>query len=526
MNSTFLKNYNEFLIEYKIENEINLIFSDTFKRLLKRIDSENSKKLLNLENQKGKYPISYIDIDEENSKFITYLNNKDIDNVDDLWNNNKRQKAKIGKVIKILLKDINPSDNEKFVNKIKSEYKEFKENINERFKIVDGEDLVYWYNEENYKEIKGTLGNSCMRNAEYLDMYEKNPETVKLLILKSKEEKDKIIGRALLWYIDTILIDKIFMDRIYTINDEDVELFINYAKRNKFIYKTKQGFEAGKLIDSSTNEEIKSIKVKLENIDFNEYPYLDTLYYYNSEKGILSNDSSLDYDMTLLGTNGEPESIQQNEETLRNELEMESIDYLAETYGMRPIYVALNEEDFVNDFINIEVDNFIDSGEDFLSNYSYELKDIISSEDIYDEVYVLFDKFFSEFQNDIESFLEEELDDKKTKNIEFTSNYLKEYFKKNMDIFKRMVDYVYNNFTSSYNLWDSDFGKVLWEEIDRSEKIEYITKLLKDNFYLDNIIGIFGYDKYLYDDGLINILKNYINKEKLIDEIILLIRNS
>lgn len=65
------------------------------------------EKLLELENTKDTYPISYLDIDKNN--LISYLNNKDC-NEKNPWDSKKRQKAKIGRVIKQLLHDKSASE--------------------------------------------------------------------------------------------------------------------------------------------------------------------------------------------------------------------------------------------------------------------------------------------------------------------------------------------------------------------------------------------------------------------------------
>ena len=95
--------------------------------------------------------------------------------------------------------------------------------------MVQGESIAYWYNYKNYLDRSGSLGNSCMSNVddEYFDIYMSNSDVCKLLILKSQENPNKIVGRALLW---TLTGGEKYLDRIYTIKDSDIELFKDYAK--------------------------------------------------------------------------------------------------------------------------------------------------------------------------------------------------------------------------------------------------------------------------------------------------------
>ena len=55
----------------------------------------------------------------------------------------------------------NSSFYEDFSNWIKNEILEAG-----NFVLVSGSDITKYYNEENYYEVKGTLGNSCMRHSE------------------------------------------------------------------------------------------------------------------------------------------------------------------------------------------------------------------------------------------------------------------------------------------------------------------------------------------------------------------------
>lgn len=197
--------------------------------------------------------------------------------------------------------DFETKDIENFVNAFKAEYDIRKNDIFSDFALVSGELIRAYYNEGNYcKYGGGTLWNSCMRYPKcqgYLDIYVKNPDKVQLLVLMSE---DKIKARALVWKLDppepkgffgklanrfnnAVHPDRFFMDRIYTIRDSDVNLFINYAKKNGWYYKSKQISDARYIVGEDV------VKCTLNNWNFVNYPYMDTMHLL-TDNGVLTND--------------------------------------------------------------------------------------------------------------------------------------------------------------------------------------------------------------------------------------------
>jgi hypothetical protein len=71
------------------------------------------------------------------------------------------------------------------------------------------------------------------RCEEYLNIYSENPTQVSLIIIKSLDDPEKIIGRAILGPIK----DRKFMDRTYVIDHSNVVLFIEYAIKMDIIIK-------------------------------------------------------------------------------------------------------------------------------------------------------------------------------------------------------------------------------------------------------------------------------------------------
>ena len=149
----------------------------------------------------------------------------------------------------------------------------------------------------------------------WLYIYRSNPDVCSLVILyddngritDGKYKSDKIIGRALLW---TTRDSYKFMDRIYTSNDSDVDLFKKYADRNGWW--TKRSQNSGNSFTIEKGTETKSnptIIVDLQKWD-DEFPYLDSLMYFQSGTGELSNDgSSINADYMLQSTSGSYDTI-------------------------------------------------------------------------------------------------------------------------------------------------------------------------------------------------------------------------
>ena len=143
-----------------------------------------------------------------------------------------------------------------------------------QFEIVSGDDLGFWYNKKNYLNMKGSLGGSCQAvgRLDWLDIYIQNPETVQLIILKSDEDPDKIIGRALLWNLDD---GRKLQDYIYTSKDSDDNLFREYAK------------EKGWLVRNEVTRD--TLIAHIKPIEYKSWPSIDTMMHWNSKTGEIRN---------------------------------------------------------------------------------------------------------------------------------------------------------------------------------------------------------------------------------------------
>jgi hypothetical protein len=326
----FLLKYFDFILESS--NSGRIVYSSEFRVLLKMVSDKTSisssnslniaKLLLDIEN-KSEDTYTLIDLTDKNdvismisisrinrsietdhdiSSFISSIPqdlrtnyiisnayNKGTANwIDKLWSN-QRTDVKIGRYAKRVLTSIanqtitiKDSDIEIFVNLYKSSF-DYSKGLKDKFEIVSGNDIKKYYLEDIYESGGGSLNNSCMRYKkcqDYFDIYTKNPEVCQLLILKN--ERDRLIGRSIIWK----LIDKkIYMDRVYTTNDSDINIFKNYAKEKGWV----------------SYYDIKGIiNVQLKKEEYVKFPYMDTFCSFNKETFILVNDEIRESDWYFL----------------------------------------------------------------------------------------------------------------------------------------------------------------------------------------------------------------------------------
>ena len=272
-----------------------LILSENLKNILKNINDSISKKLLffNDNNDFG-YPMSYIDIADEDT--ITYTSSKKVIELIHKLDNRSiwdvgRNYHRIGRFVsKVTGED--SQQIESFVNRYKSEIKSL--NNLDNFDIVSGEKVSNFYSGKFYSKGGGSLNKSCMRHdrcQDYFNFYNINPDVVKLVILYENDKKDKILGRALLWNINNP--KKIsLLDRIYTANDSDKNLFTKLAIKNKWHYKSSQKFDERYFINLDGKSVEINCKIFLKNEKYINFPYLDTFHFYNKKECYITNNKN------------------------------------------------------------------------------------------------------------------------------------------------------------------------------------------------------------------------------------------
>jgi hypothetical protein len=210
-----------------------------------------------------------------------------------VWSTN-RQEVKVGRAMRALLKaagvEFTDRDFEAFVNLYKATIDKMNDKFS-YFEVVRGSDIHYWYDSSTYYERRGTLGSSCMSSApdSWLEVYTANPE-VGLVIYKSMDDSEKIIGRALLWKLRD---GKEFLDRIYTVNDSDVQLFRDYAKENGWYYKEyNNSSDSSNAIAPDGSRVSLDLTVNLTDASMDNFPYLDTLKYFNPRSKTISSEDT------------------------------------------------------------------------------------------------------------------------------------------------------------------------------------------------------------------------------------------
>jgi hypothetical protein len=362
--------YELFLESKMIEliNESVIHFSEKLVNYLKKIDNNISKDLLSIKSMTVEPDITFVDIDKDGYlSFISSKNakalvlkrygqevtdfldqesdlipnivwQKDIDSngLDTGISKRARNLIKIGKLVNKIFPDkYTDKQIEEFVNQFKASV----ENLGEKFQIVEGDDIAFWYDSKNYFDNNsGSLANSCMKSkkSDIFQLYTQNKDVCKLLILI---EDNLLKGRAILWKIDKGKVDfEWFMDRQYTNLDSDVEKFKNYAKKMNWAYKTYNNHSS---VEITFNEKVfeKGLSIKVNRPSSDMFPYMDTFKRYSPVNSTLHNDRSEDYkgDYLLENTDGSFELISES--------------FWSEYYGER---IPLGQEVFsepLNDYI-------------------------------------------------------------------------------------------------------------------------------------------------------------------------------
>jgi hypothetical protein len=269
----------------------------------------------------GKTFVLFQEYDVENPR-LTVLNKSCLEvndpEIKAVWSTS-RNNMKIGRLVRALLRSANVAftdkDIEDFTNQYKATY-DFAKDALKQFDIVKGDKIAYWYDnndEDRYVDGGGSLNNSCMAevSSDYFDIYTQNPQ-VSLVILygdsgsieSEKYTDDRIKGRAILWDCKLDGQPIKFMDRIYTTLDADVELFKQFAEKNGWWYKKRQSMEPDENFTDGNSVRKGTIEVKLDDADFGEYPYCDTICYINSDTGTACNVYWDDSDRLLRDTGG------------------------------------------------------------------------------------------------------------------------------------------------------------------------------------------------------------------------------
>ena len=168
-------------------------------------------------------------------------------------------------------------------------------------KLVTGHWISHFYLMDNYASLSGNLGNSCMRYStcqSFLQIYTTNPKLCSLAVIVNSE--CKLQARALVWTVNGVK----YHDRIYATSDviQDKMRAFFLTQDIESCYHGDSGYVDDLVIYADTNNNDFMERIDL---DFENYPYMDSFKYLNEEKKILSNsDSTIDHEYTLNETDG------------------------------------------------------------------------------------------------------------------------------------------------------------------------------------------------------------------------------
>lgn len=220
---------------------------------------------------------------------------------------------------------LSDSDIENFSNRYTAEMDNQLE-----FEIVSGEDIRKHYLKDTYSSKHGTSGNSlwqsCMNNEntqKFLDIYTLNPNNVQLLVVK---HPGGVVGRALIWrdaelytptksIKDQTPIVTTFMDRCYFTQDWIMNKMLDFARSNGWYARYYQKPQEHQVLQDPKGQANNFlVKVKMDNLRCEFYPYMDTMFYIDYKTSTLSNSNLLtpegeSSDRQLRQTGGFPNTV-------------------------------------------------------------------------------------------------------------------------------------------------------------------------------------------------------------------------
>ena len=509
-----LNRYKDFISEGASSGKMMIFYSDAFRELLTNIAMSDSagnvaRILLQVEdNDDSKDTYTLIDKTDKNdmisyvqtSRFYREYPDVDLEKLSGkihnliknskFWTSGRTPNYGIGRWVRHIFNDVRQTpikneDLENFVNAYKSTYDKLSKG-SEKFELVKGEDIRYWYLEDRYEEVKGQLGNSCMRYKRcqpYLDIYVENPEVCSLLILKGKTP-DKIIGRALIWTIHDGpgVAGREFMDRVYMINDSDKLLFEAYAKEHNILRSQSYTYQ---------------IKVKQGRYDY--YPYMDTFTCYDYEKGILTSGVG-GYEEEILGLENTDGTASDNSGRVWSEYHDEYIDeddarYCEDVEG--PVHY---ESTVWMEYLGIYVTDNADTVYSEYLDGNYYREDAVRSECMEDWLRTE-DEDVIEIITNAEGDTDYCVKDRTQHYIEVDGEY---YSRKS---------YILDPYTGEYHFGD--------EKVDGVKYIKYLENKLEEELEVKEKYTLPGgkFDLEKYREDLKNMLVEYVPTDDFIEDL-------
>ena len=266
---------------------VDIIISDDLRNVLLEIQDSQVAQLLvkgtHFEDELADDHVNYISISKKDLTKISYLTKERYEglSIDECWATTKRIMAKPGGFISKVFKNISEKEVEKFSTLFRSEITKPKLD----FQVFEGDEIKKFYHYSSYCERNGgSLHASCMKydNCQsFLDIYTKNPDNCKIVVLFDNDDATRIIGRAILWVVDGHKV----MDRIYTINDEAYQFYFKqWASKHGYYFKSEQNWFNTRQFEMLGSKKINlDLVLDLPNTKFDRVPYMDTFKFMDFE---------------------------------------------------------------------------------------------------------------------------------------------------------------------------------------------------------------------------------------------------
>lgn len=250
-----------------------VIISKALQKRLKRMsDNIIAKALLGSDTFSDE--IFYLGVSTFDPNQISYIDKNKLERYGNFhkWSAKYRVSTRPGRIVQKLWSYLDNKYTEEFALAFAASNAK-PEPIKYEYKIVEGEDIRKYYHYETYAQDSGNLGGSCMRGAgaqKFLDIYVKNPDHCKMAVMFDDRG---VVARSLLWYPNA---DKslVYFDRIYSIDSKTEMAMHKYlTNRRKFkILSDKNSIKPTEKVE---------LRIKLKNLDFKYYPYVDTVRWIN-----------------------------------------------------------------------------------------------------------------------------------------------------------------------------------------------------------------------------------------------------
>ena len=266
---------------------VDIIISDDLRNVLLEIQDSQVAQLLvkgtHFDDELADDHVNYISISKKDLTKISYLTKERYEGLstDECWATTKRIMAKPGGFISKVFKNISEKEVEKFSTLFRSEITKPKLD----FQVFEGDEIKKFYHYSSYCERNGgSLHASCMKydNCQnFFEIYSKNPDNCKIVVLFDNDDATRIIGRAILWHVG----DHKVMDRIYTINDEAYQFYFKqWASKHSYYFKSEQNWFNTRQFEMLGSKKINlDLVLDLPNTKFDRVPYMDTFKFMDYE---------------------------------------------------------------------------------------------------------------------------------------------------------------------------------------------------------------------------------------------------